>query len=143
MASSTGRWLQVVIYVLALLETEAFYSGITYLHSAVAKGAVCLDGSPPAYHFDKGIGAGANNWLLDFEGGGWCNNVTSCLARKTTRLGSSAQMVKQIAFSGILSNNKEFNPDFYSWNRVKVRYCDGEYSKSNGAPIKSPLPLAL
>ncbi|PKI45133.1 hypothetical protein CRG98_034517 [Punica granatum] len=34
-------------------------------------------------------------------------------------------MVKQIAFSGILSNSRNFNPDFYNWNRVKVRYCDG------------------
>ncbi|CAI9784713.1 unnamed protein product [Fraxinus pennsylvanica] len=58
-------------------------------------------------------------------GGGWCNNVTTCLARKDTRLGSSKQMVKQVVFSGILSNKLKFNPDFYNWNRIKVRYCDG------------------
>lgn len=29
--------------------------------------AVCLDGSPPAYHFDKGFGAGINNWLVHIE----------------------------------------------------------------------------
>ena len=28
---------------------------------------VCLDGSPPAYHFDKGFGAGINNWLVFVE----------------------------------------------------------------------------
>lgn len=28
---------------------------------------VCLDGSPPAYHFDKGFGAGVNNWLIHIE----------------------------------------------------------------------------
>ncbi|KAL9690866.1 hypothetical protein QQ045_011278 [Rhodiola kirilowii] len=125
MVSSAGWLLQLLVCALALLETESSFAGITYLHGAVAKGAVCLDGSAPAYHFDKGIGVGTNNWLLDFEGGGWCNNLTSCLARKNTRLGSSKQMVKQIAFSGILSNKKESNPDFYSWNRVKIRYCDG------------------
>ncbi|KAI4314592.1 hypothetical protein L6164_027482 [Bauhinia variegata] len=93
--------------------------------SSIAKGAVCLDGSPPAYHLDRGFGAGINNWLIQIEGGGWCNNATTCLYRKNTRLGSSKQMVKQIAFSGILSNKPQYNPDFYNWNRIKVRYCDG------------------
>jgi len=26
-----------------------------------------LDGSPPAYHLDKGFGTGINNWLVQFE----------------------------------------------------------------------------
>lgn len=98
---------------------------ITYVQSAVAKGAVCLDGSPPAYHLSRGFGSGIDNWLVQIEGGGWCNNVSTCLARKNTRLGSSNQMAKQIPFSGILSDRQSFNPDFYNWNRVKVRYCDG------------------
>ncbi|OIV94404.1 hypothetical protein TanjilG_25466 [Lupinus angustifolius] len=116
----------IVVCVLLLLKTEASsYVPITYVRNAVAKGAVCLDGSPPAYHFDKGFGAGINSWLVQFEGGGWCNNVTTCLSRKYNRLGSSKQMAKQIAFSGILGNKHQFNPDFYNWNRIKVRYCDG------------------
>jgi len=28
---------------------------------------VCLDGSPPAYHFHKGFGGGVNNWLIQLE----------------------------------------------------------------------------
>ncbi|KZV31718.1 hypothetical protein F511_00522 [Dorcoceras hygrometricum] len=120
------QWLPILILMLmVVLRIESFNVDITYVESAVAKGAVCLDGSPPAYHFDKGFGAGANSWLIQIEGGGWCNNVTTCLARKNTRLGSSKQMIKQIAFSGILSNKPQFNPDFYNWNRIKVRYCDG------------------
>ncbi|KAJ4832051.1 hypothetical protein Tsubulata_009174 [Turnera subulata] len=111
--------------LLLLLRTQALYVGITYVTNAVAKGAVCLDGSPPAYHLHKGFGTGINSWLVHFEGGGWCNNVTSCLSRKNTHLGSSKRMGQQIAFSGILSNQKQFNPDFYNWNRVKIRYCDG------------------
>ncbi|CAL8127360.1 unnamed protein product [Prunus armeniaca] len=34
-------------------------------------------------------------------------------------------MTKWEVFSGILSNNASLNPDFYNWNRVKLRYCDG------------------
>ncbi|PIA57427.1 hypothetical protein AQUCO_00600270v1 [Aquilegia coerulea] len=117
------RWLYVLLLI--IFRVDGFYVDITYVENAVAKGAVCLDGSPPAYHFDKGFGAGINNWLIHIEGGGWCNNVTTCLARKDTRLGSSTKMVKQVAFSGILHNKATFNPDFYNWNRVKVRYCDG------------------
>ncbi|XP_020978468.1 pectin acetylesterase 8 isoform X2 [Arachis ipaensis] len=119
------KWLCLLFCVLLLLKAEASYVPITFVQNAVTKGAVCLDGSAPAYHLDRGFGEGINNWLVQFEGGGWCNNVTTCLGRKNGRLGSSKKMAKQIAFSGILNNRRIFNPDFYNWNRVKVRYCDG------------------
>ncbi|KAL3619109.1 Pectin acetylesterase 8 [Castilleja foliolosa] len=118
-------WLHILVCMLILLKAESFPVDITFVQSAVGKGAVCLDGSPPAYHLDKGFGAGINNWLVHFEGGGWCNNVTTCLPRKDTRLGSSKKMDKQIDFSGMFSNKPKFNPDFYDWNRIKIRYCDG------------------
>ncbi|XP_021855902.2 pectin acetylesterase 8 isoform X3 [Spinacia oleracea] len=119
------QWMKFLILMGVLMKTEGLYVGITKLRSAVARGAVCLDGSPPAYHLHRGHGTGINNWLVHIEGGGWCNNVTTCLERKYTHLGSSWKMDKQLAFSGILGNNPMFNPDFYNWNRVKIRYCDG------------------
>lgn len=39
--------------------------------------------------------------------------MTSCLARKGNRLGSSKQMVKELAFSGLLGNKARFNPGMY------------------------------
>ncbi|XP_027348609.1 pectin acetylesterase 8-like isoform X2 [Abrus precatorius] len=121
-----SQWLTLLVFcVLLLLKAEGSFVPITLVENAVSKGAVCLDGSPPAYHLDMGFGEGINNWIVQIEGGGWCNDVTSCLYRKSTRLGSSKQMDGQIGFYGILSNEKQFNPDFYNWNRVKVRYCDG------------------
>ncbi|XP_078442369.1 pectinacetylesterase family protein [Wolffia australiana] len=99
--------------------------GMTSVPRAAAKGAVCLDGSSPAYHLDRGSGDGSGNWLLQFEGGGWCNSVASCLARSTTRRGSTRYMNRLEIFSGILSPDPMENPDFYNWNRVKLRYCDG------------------
>ncbi|KMZ72024.1 pectin acetylesterase, family CE13 [Zostera marina] len=110
---------------LCLTQVESYRVDITYLKSAVAKGAVCMDGSPPAYHFSPGFGKGSSNWLLLFEGGGWCNNATTCLAKRDGRLGSSKAMVKYKSFSGILSNKASKNPDFYDWNKARVRYCDG------------------
>jgi hypothetical protein len=49
-------------------------------------------------------------FACDIKGGGWCNNVTSCLSRKKTHLGSSKLMGQQIAFSGIMNNKRPFNP---------------------------------
>ncbi|XP_072056755.1 uncharacterized protein [Arachis hypogaea] len=58
-------------------------------------------------------------------GGEWCNDVSTCLQRKDTRLGSSKQMDTQSGFNGILNNQQVYNPDFYNWNRIKIRYCNG------------------
>ncbi|KAL4557669.1 hypothetical protein LXL04_035855 [Taraxacum kok-saghyz] len=126
MIEKASQWLCVILVcLLQVLETYGFYVDITYLESVVEKGAVCLDGSPPAYHWDMGYDTGMDNWLVHIEGGGWCNNVTTCLDRTKTRLGSSKQMAEQVAFSGILHNEQQYNPDFYNWNKIKVRYCDG------------------
>ncbi|OMO82296.1 Pectinacetylesterase [Corchorus olitorius] len=118
--------------LLSYLEKDAVSPGpnslmvpLTLIQGAAAKGAVCLDGTPPGYHLDPGFGSGANSWLIQLEGGGWCNNIRTCVFRKTTRRGSSKFMEKKINFTGILSNKPEENPDFYNWNRVKLRYCDG------------------
>ncbi|XP_074590392.1 pectin acetylesterase 8-like [Curcuma longa] len=110
---------------LALLKADAEFVNLTRVQSAVAQGAVCLDGSPPAYHLSPGRGSGLRSWLVHLEGGGWCRNSTSCGYRKDTALGSSYRMDAQASFPGILTNDQALNPDFYSWNRVKVRYCDG------------------
>ncbi|KAK8951511.1 hypothetical protein KSP39_PZI004874 [Platanthera zijinensis] len=98
---------------------------MTLLPHSPSIGAVCLDGSPPAYHLHRGSGPGSSNWLLQFEGGGWCNDFVSCLERSRTRRGSTRYMNKLEVFSGILSDDPNMNPDFYNWNRVKLRYCDG------------------
>ncbi|KAK6159749.1 hypothetical protein DH2020_003130 [Rehmannia glutinosa] len=113
-------------------QKNALMVGLTLVHGAAAKGAVCLDGSLPGYHFDHGFGSGANNWLVNLEGGGWCNNIRTCVYRKKTRRGSSNYFEKQIPFTGILSNKPGENPDFYNWNRVKIRYCDGASFAGDG-----------
>lgn len=106
-------------------EPKKLYVNMTLVNNARETGAFCLDGSLPAYHLDRGFGAGEDNWLLQFEGGGWCNDLKSCLERAKTRRGSTNYMTKYETFNGILSNNATVNPDFYNWNRVKLRYCDG------------------
>ncbi|CAL9106791.1 unnamed protein product [Musa textilis] len=116
--------LVCVCCLLAALVANGFDVPMTLLEGAVAEGAVCLDGSPPAYHFSPGFGSGMNNWLVHMEGGGWCTSVQDCLAQRDTFRGSSKYM-KPLSFSGILGNSQNSNPDFYNWNKVKIRYCDG------------------
>ncbi|XP_057837573.1 pectin acetylesterase 3 isoform X2 [Cryptomeria japonica] len=140
---TTSVKLIVVIYIIAVStimtdaawgsgrrRTEAFPAdlllvNLTLVERAAETGAFCLDGSLPAYSLDRGYGSGANNWLLQLQSGGWCNDRESCIARKTTFKGSSNYMDKQGVFSGILSNKRCENPDFFNWNRVKLMYCDG------------------
>lgn len=98
---------------------------LTLIRNAGATGGLCLDGSLPAYHFQKGFGSGSENWLLHIEGGGWCNTIESCSNRKRTALGSSNYMERFDTFAGILSRDSSQNPDFFNWNKVKIRYCDG------------------
>ncbi|KAL9247003.1 hypothetical protein vseg_020476 [Gypsophila vaccaria] len=125
MVNYSSRWLGLFIGIMLVIRVDCFNVSITFIHDAVAKGGVCLDGSPPAYHFDKGFGSGVNNWLIHLQGGAWCNDSTTCLERAQTELGSSKLMSTNYDFSGILSNDTERNPEFYNWNRVEVRYCDG------------------
>lgn len=111
---------------------NALTVGLTLIQGAAAKGAVCLDGTLPGYHLHGGFGTGANSWLIQLEGGGWCNTIRSCVFRKTTRRGSSKYFEKELPFTGILSNKAEENPDFFNWNRVKIRYCDGASFAGDG-----------
>ncbi|KAG0480010.1 hypothetical protein HPP92_010868 [Vanilla planifolia] len=106
---------------------------LTLIDSAAGKGAVCLDGTLPGYHLHHGFGSGAYSWLIQLEGGGWCNDVRSCVYRKKTRRGSSDYMEKVLQFTGILSDKPEENPDFYNWNRIKLRYCDGASFNGEGS----------
>ena len=71
---------------------------------------MCLDGSPPAYHLHRGSGGGAGGWVLQFEGGGWCNDAPSCAERAGTRRGSTRAMDSLEVFSGLLSNDPDMNP---------------------------------
>ncbi|KAI0511595.1 hypothetical protein KFK09_012225 [Dendrobium nobile] len=119
------NWTEVVYDGEVAVGGPPLFVPLTLIQSAAAKGAVCLDGSLPGYHLHRGFGYGANSWLVQLEGGGWCSDIRMCLYRKKTRRGSSYYMEKQLQFTGILSNKPEENPDFYNWNRVKIRYCDG------------------
>ncbi|XP_060200754.1 pectin acetylesterase 8-like, partial [Lycium barbarum] len=126
-SSRWHQWLFLVICSLIQVKAEVLQPTVekTLVKDAVSKGAVCLDGSPAAYHYDKGFGDGVNNWVVFLEGGGWCGSVEDCGLRFGNFMGSSNHMNNTRVFSGLLDYNKTNNPDFYNWHRIMIKYCDG------------------
>ncbi|XP_070039745.1 pectin acetylesterase 11-like [Nicotiana tomentosiformis] len=102
-----------------------FPKAIAKLESLHKRIQVCLDGSPPAYHLDIGHGSGLRSWIIVMDGGGWCESIPDCLSRSTTKYGSTKHMKNVSWFAGILDPSPRDNPEFYNWNRVRVKYCDG------------------
>ncbi|KAK3140934.1 hypothetical protein QOZ80_5AG0407950 [Eleusine coracana subsp. coracana] len=149
-AGAVGATFSVAFLAAALLLTLSYYAsappatssssssgrspalvGLTLVRGAEEKGALCLDGSVPGYHLQRGSGGGSRSWLIHLEGGGWCRNLRSCASRQKSMLGSSHYMERQIEFAGILSDDESQNPDFFNWNKVKIRYCDGASFSGN------------
>ncbi|KAG8054389.1 hypothetical protein GUJ93_ZPchr0001g33190 [Zizania palustris] len=114
----------LTLLLLAAVAHGAELVELTLLTGAQEKGAVCLDGTPPGYHLQRGFGSGTHSWLIYLQGGAWCNTIESCSLRKLTPYGSS-KFMEAVVFNGILSNDKQLNSDFYNWNKVVLRYCDG------------------
>ncbi|KAF2307354.1 hypothetical protein GH714_026596 [Hevea brasiliensis] len=113
LVSVFGKWVDGFF---EFNETELFYTGHE-AYSYFNESKLIINALMVGLTLIQGAGArGA---------GGWCNNIRNCVYRKTTRHGSSRYMEKLVPFTGILSNKPEENPDFFNWNRVKLRYCDG------------------
>merc|ERR1712166_1024588 len=70
--------------------------------------ALCLDGSPGMFYLKKG--SSNANWLLVFEGGGWCYSKNDCSARAFGPLGSTMPSGKPLPTEAGLMYGP-FNPD--------------------------------
>ncbi|CAA0831889.1 Pectin acetylesterase 11 [Striga hermonthica] len=128
MADEFSRQLSICLFIVVLINAprvRSEFATLTYLDSAVSKGAVCLNGGPPGYYLLEGSGSGVNNWMIYLEGGAWCPKPSECLERSKGWLGDVYSRPQRAYFEGMLDNNKTYNPDFYNWNKVNVVYCDG------------------
>ena len=97
-------------------------------HLVTYPGAVCMDGTKPAYYLRRGSGSGLSKWIVFFEGGGWCYSVPACVHRSRTDLGSSASYPECLHRNKIrfyMHHDAKKNPLMYNWNVVLVKYCDG------------------
>lgn len=53
--------LCVSIYIASLIFVSIYLSVVNVVF------IVCLDGTPPAYHLDRGSGTGLDNWVISIE----------------------------------------------------------------------------
>ncbi|VFQ63765.1 unnamed protein product [Cuscuta campestris] len=138
-----------VVLLLLLQKTTNVSCELHLLPAAVSQGAVCLDGSPPAYEWEAGKGRhGGRNWLVYLQGSGWCLNtsahripdgaVQSCAERAKTHFGSSHRMLPTDFSSHPILSPRSNDSFFYDWNRVVVRSCDGG-SFSGDADMPDPV----
>jgi len=92
-------------------------------------GAVCLDGSPAGFYYRWADNSpGADSWIIDLMGGGWCVDPLDCYQRSQGFYGSSAVWPPSTdaSFEGLLDANATRNPEFSGWNTVLVPYCSGD-----------------
>ena len=86
-------------------------------------GAVCLDGSPGTFYFSAATQDHSNDWLIFFQGGGWCYSEADCLQRSVGGpLGSSKSLLDNSnpGLSGLNSLDCQSNPDFCNFNVVHL-----------------------
>ena len=102
-----------------------------FLHTLTAASAVCLDGTPGAFYVQLSE-SGSTAWQLYFEGGGWCYDLDECSSRATGNMGSSAAYPSSTVnpdflnvTGGIVSSDCAINPTFCDFNKVYLKYCDG------------------
>ncbi|KAL6615255.1 hypothetical protein ACP70R_037525 [Stipagrostis hirtigluma subsp. patula] len=131
-----------------------------------------MDGTPPAYHLDPGSGAGNKSWIVNLERwrvvqqredmlayqGHWPRLVGPHGEGDPLHRHHEQQPRRQswsIYLSIRLRSQPSIHPirkgyftrtfmyaDFYNWNRVKIRYCDGgsfagdTYNKDSGTHLR-------
>jgi hypothetical protein len=98
--------------------------------------ALCLDGSSAGFYIAP---ASKTQFVIYFQGGGWCPTLRDCAARAKTAIGSSNSWAAQTSGPGILSPDATVNPLFHSFTRVYVPYCDGcSFTGERVAPLVEP-----
>eukprot|EP00301_Raphidiophrys_heterophryoidea_P004999 c12133_g1_i2.p1 GENE.c12133_g1_i2~~c12133_g1_i2.p1 ORF type:complete len:432 (-),score=73.43 c12133_g1_i2:115-1410(-) len=128
---------------MTLFATAGIMYSLVLLNNTIGHqhNAVCLDGSPGAFYFYPAASVDAKTkFQIHFEGGGWCYNEKDCSNRATGTLGSSRSYPFQMpAQSGLLSSDCNMNPEFCNFNKVYLKYCDGNSFASNrDAPFVVP-----
>uniref|UniRef100_A0A7S3DP49 Pectin acetylesterase n=1 Tax=Entomoneis paludosa TaxID=265537 RepID=A0A7S3DP49_9STRA len=99
--------------------------------------AYCLDGSPYKYYIQRTQFPGyENDYVIYFEGGGWCYTKEKCTARALTKLGSSINFTDTKHAAPLISDDSLKNPIFFRYNHVFLPYCDGaSFSGNQEEPV--------
>lgn len=135
-------WAALLLFVASDAASFDDWEVVRLEKAAAERGAICLDGTAPAYYFRPS--QGSDQWLLHLEGGGWCATVDECFWMSTGVTGSNRTFLAdkeqhldtfQGGAHGLLSSDPSVNPDFHNFNKVFVRSCDGS---SFSADVEAP-----
>ncbi len=114
-----------------------------YVEDAISRKAVCNDGSPAAFYFQKGHIKNdeefpeQNKWVIFLKGGNSCSSDAECLARmeednldlkvgKWKHRMTSKHYIPEASFGGIFNNDPVLNKDFHNFNKVFIMYCSSD-----------------
>ena len=111
--------VSLMFIALFFLLTPAFAADLVHLTTPAA---TCLDGSQAAFYWRAGS-PGNTTWVFMLEGGGLCSHKEDCLARATTRLGSSKNYAPTMTLPAFLSPDPVENPTWHQANAVFLKYC--------------------
>jgi len=113
---------------------------LVQVKNAVARDAVCNDGTPATYYLRRGEGTGSHRWVIHLQGGGFCNSIETCQERSvsTPQLMTSKGLSRTRMGHGVQSPSARDNPDFHNANHVFVPYCSSDvWSGDRGATPES------
>ena len=114
-----------------------------FVEDATARKAVCNDGTPAAFYFQKGNLNNdeelleQNKWVIFLKGGSSCSSDEDCIARMEEdnldlkegtwkhRM-TSKHYIPEATFGGIFNNDPNLNKDFHNFNKVFIMYCSSD-----------------
>lgn len=123
-------------------EPWSFSENYTVIELDNTTGARCLDGSNFKFFYTKGSGSGSNKFMVFWEAGAYCGAdgtefFTSCYSKSLTFLGTSTVYgsngtnYTNTVPMGFFSNDPEYNPMYYNYNKIYINYCDGTLGLGN------------
>lgn len=133
--------ISILVLILSFVIVKEVEFNVSVIELPKEANAKCLDGSNYRFQLIKGFGKGQDKFLLSFEGGGWCGSeakapsstIEACRKRALTPMGTKASSFSFTLsrFQRLFSNKPQYNPEFYNWNKVVIKYCDGFGHQSN------------
>ena len=104
-------------------------------------GALCTDGTPSGYYFEKSK-TGSKKWVIWIQGGGLCQSNADCVSRQGGDLGTSSTWSKTQRGAQLQSTDASENPDFHEWNMLYLKYCSGDVWTGTQAKPTDPWAAA-
>eukprot|EP00041_Stephanoeca_diplocostata_P030501 m.924511 g.924511 ORF g.924511 m.924511 type:complete len:465 (-) comp23769_c0_seq12:365-1759(-) len=92
--------------------------------------ARCLDGSPSGFYYRAGA-RNSTTWVIFLEGGDICREISDCVDRKSSMLGSSRNWARTKLNPNAILNDRDITNPFRTAHHIYVPYCGGDAHSGN------------